>query len=226
VRSRGPSPASSRSARQLRREAVCVRLGWEERPIVPDEACPEQQGAHLLLVEVRAAMLSTDLTAQLVLVGPTKQSSRAARGLIDELAIGAAGTCLGVHTDVPDLFGPTHTFTFSSLYEGLGGAVVESLGVKVPIVASDVPAAREVLGGTYPWFMPIGDSIALSQAVIQVPYWSADAEDVAAGRRTRFHEQCQMRAAVVGMDRLYRDVGASVQARRRHRLARAPRVRV
>jgi glycosyltransferase involved in cell wall biosynthesis len=171
-------------------------------------------------------MLSTNSTVQLVLVGRTERSSRAARGWIDELSIGAAGTCLGVHTDVPDLFTAAHTFTFTSLHGGLRGAVVESVGVKVPIIASDVPAAREVLGDTYPWLVPIGDSIALCQALIQVPDGGADAEDVAAGRRTRFHEQCQLKATAVGMDRLYRDVGASVQARRRHRLARTPRVRV
>ena len=171
-------------------------------------------------------MLSTNSTAQLVLVGPIKRSSRAAKGWIEELGIGAAGTCLGVHTNVPDLLTAAHTFALSSLYEGLGGAVVESVGVKVPGVASDVPAAREVLGGTYLWVVPIGDSIALSQALIQVPDGGAGAEGVAAGQRTRFHEQCQLKAAVAGMGRLYRDVGASVQDRRRHRLARTPRVRV
>jgi glycosyltransferase involved in cell wall biosynthesis len=223
---RGRSAQALGVRSSCRREAVRSRLGWEDHPIVLNVARQEPQKGHLLLLEAMAGVLKAHPTAQLVLVGRTGRSSRAIEDRIAELGIGAAVTYLGVRTDVPDLLAAADVFAFSSLHEGLGGAVVEAAGVGVPVVAFDVPAIREVLGETYPWLVPIGDPIALSRAVIQVLKKDADLEDVVAAQRKRFHEQYELDTAVAGMSRLYRDVGMTVQSRRWRRIARTPRVRV
>jgi glycosyltransferase involved in cell wall biosynthesis len=36
-------------------------------------------------------------------------------------------------------------FAFPSVYEGLGGAVIEAMALGLPIVCSDIPALREVV---------------------------------------------------------------------------------
>lgn len=52
---------------------------------------------------------------------------------------------LGHREDVPDLLAAADLFVFLSLWEGLGGAVIEAMALGLPVVASDIPALREVL---------------------------------------------------------------------------------
>ena len=48
--------------------------------------------------------------------------------------------------DVLDLLGISDVFVFPSLYEAMPMALVEAMGMGLPIVAADIPAMREVLG--------------------------------------------------------------------------------
>jgi glycosyltransferase involved in cell wall biosynthesis len=52
---------------------------------------------------------------------------------------------LGQRDDVPDILAAADVFVFPSLYEGLGGSVIEAMGLGLPIVASDTPALRELV---------------------------------------------------------------------------------
>ena len=52
---------------------------------------------------------------------------------------------LGHREDVPDLLAAADLFVFPSVYEGLGGAVIEAMALALPVVASDIPAMREVV---------------------------------------------------------------------------------
>lgn len=54
---------------------------------------------------------------------------------------------LGYRPDISEVVLPAcDVFAFPSRYEGFGGAVLEAAAVGLPIVASDLPALREVLG--------------------------------------------------------------------------------
>jgi glycosyltransferase involved in cell wall biosynthesis len=52
---------------------------------------------------------------------------------------------LGHRSDVPELLAAADVFAFPSLYEGLGGSVIEAMAMGLPVVASDIPALREVV---------------------------------------------------------------------------------
>jgi glycosyltransferase involved in cell wall biosynthesis len=52
---------------------------------------------------------------------------------------------LGHREDVPELLCAADVFVFPSLFEGLGGAVIEAMALGLPIVASRLPAIREVV---------------------------------------------------------------------------------
>jgi glycosyltransferase involved in cell wall biosynthesis len=52
---------------------------------------------------------------------------------------------LGHREDVPNLMSAADIFVFPSLYEGLGGALIEAMALELPIVASDLESIREVV---------------------------------------------------------------------------------
>ena len=52
---------------------------------------------------------------------------------------------LGHRDDVPDLMTAADLFVFPSLYEGLGGALIEAMALSLPIVASRIPVFEECL---------------------------------------------------------------------------------
>lgn len=55
-------------------------------------------------------------------------------------------------------------FCFSSLWEGFGGALIEAMAAGLPIVASDIPPHREVIGDAG-MFVPPGDIGKLTDAL-------------------------------------------------------------
>jgi glycosyltransferase involved in cell wall biosynthesis len=52
---------------------------------------------------------------------------------------------LGFRDDLPDLLSASDLFVFPSLWEGLGGAVIEAMALGIPIVATDLEPVREVV---------------------------------------------------------------------------------
>jgi glycosyltransferase involved in cell wall biosynthesis len=60
-------------------------------------------------------------------------------------------------------------FAFTSLWEGLGFALIEALAVGVPAVSTDCPSGpREILGnGRYGPLVPVGDHEALAAAMLE-----------------------------------------------------------
>jgi glycosyltransferase involved in cell wall biosynthesis len=55
-------------------------------------------------------------------------------------------TFTGFRNDVDRYLAAGDAFVFPSYYEGLGGALIEGLASKLPVVCSDLPVLREVMG--------------------------------------------------------------------------------
>ena len=87
--------------------------------------------------------------------------------LAGELGVAGAVEFLGTRGDVPELLGAADLFLFSTTRrEGLGSVLLEALAAELPVVASDVPACRELLaGGRWGRLVPPADSAALAEAV-------------------------------------------------------------
>jgi len=57
----------------------------------------------------------------------------------------------------------SHVMIISSIMEGGAHVVSEAIAIGIPIIASDIPGNRGLLGDTYPGYYPVGDRVALSQ---------------------------------------------------------------
>jgi glycosyltransferase involved in cell wall biosynthesis len=69
---------------------------------------------------------------------------------------------------VPEILGQSDIFVFSTTrQEGLGTVLLEAMAAGLPVIASDVPACREVLAdGRWGALVAPGDAGALAAAVI------------------------------------------------------------
>jgi len=66
--------------------------------------------------------------------------------------------------DLPDLYAGAAALVFPSLAEGFGLPVLEALAAGAPVIASDLPALREV-GETLASYVPPGDQDALAEGM-------------------------------------------------------------
>lgn len=102
----------------------------------------------------------------------------------DELGIGDVVEFLGMRTDVPELLGESDLFVFSTTpQEGLGSVLLEAMAAEVPIIASDVPACREVLvGGEHGILVTPADAEALEATLLRAIRTSAATGNLVASR--------------------------------------------
>jgi glycosyltransferase involved in cell wall biosynthesis len=209
-RGRRVSSLGTRSG--ARRARVRADLGWGDEPVILNVARQEPQKGHRSLLSAVASVRATFPAVRLVLVGRQGRSSDEIRSLITRLGLEGTVQDLGSRGDVPDLLSAADAFAFSSLYEGLGGAVVEAAGVGVPVAAFAIPAVEEVLGPEHPWLVRPGDVAGFASAIVEILNGGGHVDRVAARQRARFLERYELERCVEDMMELYRDVARAAGA--------------
>jgi glycosyltransferase involved in cell wall biosynthesis len=132
-----------------------------EAPAWPEGASPRllavgrlaPQKGHRYLVGAMPTVLRRHPAAHLVVAGAGPLEG-ALRALVDRLELGEAVTLAGVRSDVPSLLAAADAFVLPSLWEGAAGALVEAMGLGVPVAVTDDPALREVAAGDAAYFPP------------------------------------------------------------------------
>lgn len=115
---------------------------------------------------VRAVAQMADLT--LVSAGPATPYAASVLRLAGELGISDRVEVRG-YVDEPALralYAGASALIFPSRYEGFGLPPLQALAARLPVVASDIPVVREVLGDCA-FFAPPGDARAFADALRQ-----------------------------------------------------------
>jgi glycosyltransferase involved in cell wall biosynthesis len=165
---RGRDPRRLGVRDDQRRSAVREGLGFDKTTeLVLTVGRHEYQKGQSHLLAAFARVSKDRPAAILIVAGRQGNASNHIRSLSEELGLGNRVQFLGHRSDVPDLMVAADVFVFPSLWEGLGGVLIEALALEVPIVSSDIDATREVVGedGSSGILVPPGDVDALAAAI-------------------------------------------------------------
>jgi glycosyltransferase involved in cell wall biosynthesis len=208
---RGRDPDRLGVPSAARRLATRRALGWaSDDEVIVTVGRHEFQKGHRYLLEAAARLLPTRPRLRVIVAGRRGNASADVEALRRSLHLGDQVRLLGHRDDVPNLLAAADLFVFPSLYEGFGGALIEAMALGLPIVASDVPAIREVVEeGRNAVLVPRGDPHALAGAIGALLDRAEQREAFGRASRRRFEERFTLESVVPQMVELYRSVAAS-----------------
>ena len=194
------------------RAAMHVR---DDQPVVLSVGRQEYQKGQQHLIHAFERVAETRPQAVLWIAGREGAASSDLRAAVAASSAPERILLLGHRADVADLLCAADVFAFPSLYEGLGGAVLEAMALECPIVASDLAPLREYLtDGHSALLTPPGDAVALAERID----WVIDDRTLSA-RLTReaadaFAERFDLADVNRQMAKLYARVAQARLARR------------
>ena len=195
---RGRDPARlgrrTEERRRLTRESLSI---GPDVPLLLTVGRHEYQKGQIHLIDAFASILSRQPSAVLLVAGREGNATGALHRKAHETGVSDCVRFLGHRPDVGDLMVAADVFVFPSLWEGLGGVLIEALALEVPIVSSDLSATREVVGGdgSSGILVAPGDAIALASAIESL------LDDPELRRRTVMHSRKRFETEFLLADR-------------------------
>jgi glycosyltransferase involved in cell wall biosynthesis len=222
-RGRDPERLGSPGPERLRAARRQLGLADDDEVIV-NVARREFQKGQKYLLRATGILASTRPRLVVVVAGREGGASGELSELSDRLQLGGRVRFLGHRDDVPNVLAAGDVFAFPSLYEGLGGALIEAMALRLPIVASRLPALREVVeDGRSGLLVKPASPTALAAALARV----LDDRTLASalGRRGRevFLERFTIERSAERMINLYHRVTAKCGRSQRYHFSTAHR---
>lgn len=146
----------------------------------------------------------SDPAVRVVLVGRGAEEARL-HALAVSLGLGMRAVFPGEIVDAARLFPAFDVYAAPSAKEGLPLAVLEAMALGVPVLASDIPAHREVLGSASPGLVagtPAGFAAALGELLADREARAA----LGAEQRTRARSEFDARHTLAGVEAVYGEV--------------------
>ena len=189
-------------ARVLDRWDARAALGLEQSARVIGCVARFDEVKRLDLVLRAAASITPPAVVALVGGGPEEARLRAVAA---EVGLGPRARFAGEVAEAARLFGAFDVFAAPSRKEGLPLAVVEAMALGVPVVASDIPAHREVLGPGSAGLVE-GTVEGFARRLGEVLTDAGLRERLAAENRTRARSELDARDMLSALEGVYRRV--------------------
>jgi glycosyltransferase involved in cell wall biosynthesis len=201
----GSGPASAEARRQAR-----LTFGVSETDeVIVSVGRQEYQKGQRFLVEAMAEVVARRPKAILLIAGRPGRQSDLLEETCRAAGFGERVRMLGHRNDVPALLASADLFVFPSLYEGLGGALIEAMAAGLPIVASKIPAIECVVeDGRNARLVERGNSRALAAAIIDLLENDTQARAFARRSRGIFDERFTLDRCTARMIDFYRRLAA------------------
>ncbi|HEV7524744.1 MAG TPA: glycosyltransferase, partial [Acidimicrobiia bacterium] len=164
-RGRDPEELGRRDA--TRRKSIRAALGaGDTDEVVLALGRHEYQKGFDVLIAAFEQLRRDRAGARLFIAGRDGSVSPQLRAAVQAAGLGDAVEFLGFRSDVPELFCGADLFVSASRWEGSPGSVIEAMALEAPIVATGIPAVREVLGDSDAAVLaPPDDATALALAM-------------------------------------------------------------
>ena len=211
---RGRDPARLGHPGAARRGETRRRLGLDEdHEVVLSVGRQEYQKGQRYLLEAVERLAPQRPRLVALVVGRGGQASAELDRLRDRPELRDRVRFLGHRHDVPDILAAADVFAFPSLFEGLGGVLIEAMALEVPIVASDLPPVRDVVEGRAALLVPAAVPQDLATAITRVLDDRTAARAMGRAGREIFERRFTLERSTVRMIELYRRLAASRSAR-------------
>ena len=167
---RGRNPDRLGEPGSQRRRSARLALGLrDDDEVVVTVGRQEFQKGQRYLLEAVVALAPRRPHLRLLIAGRRGASSPELDRLLAIPELAGRVQVLGHREDVPDLLAASDLFAFPSLLEGLGGSVLEAMAMGLPIVASDLPAIREIVEpGENALLVPVAAADELAEAIDRI----------------------------------------------------------
>ena len=214
---RGRDPNRLGSASEARRIRARRFLALDdEAEVVVCLGREDYQKGHRYLLEATASLARSRPRLVTVVAGRRGVESDALDRDLDRFGLRDRFRRLGHRDDAPEILAAADVFVFPSLVEGLGGSLIEAMALGLPVVASDLPAIREVVEDRRNATLVAsksGDAIAAAVAALL----DADLLRANYGQRSRaiFEERFTLERSTAGMANLYRRLVTDSRSRPR-----------
>lgn len=185
--------------RQMARMALNIS---PEAPVIVNVGRHEFQKGQRDLVRAFSVVHERMPASRLITVGRTGNATRDLHALVDSLGLTSSVTFLGHREDVPDLLCAADVFAFPSLFEGIGGAALEAMALRLPIVTTPTMEGT-VHHDQTALVVPAGDYKALAEgilALLRTPAWG---ERLAAAAERAFEQRFALEPASQKLIELY-----------------------
>lgn len=201
---RGRDPGALGRRTDERRIGVRAGLGLDpEQPVVLAVGRQEWQKGHDTLIAATAALARRWPDLTVLVAGREGNRSAALRAAATQAGVADRVRLLGFRDDVADLLAAADVFAFPSRWEGLGSTLLEAMALETPIVASDLPAVREILADTQARLVAPSNQAILADAIADCLTDPAAAAQRVRSARQRFLAEFTVEASARGMVRFY-----------------------
>lgn len=146
--SRGRKENTYLEQRDELRSSLCKKLGLDSnKPIFIHVGRQEFQKAHIDIL--KAIMIADDSLStqgvQFLFCGRNGNASELIDEFLNDHKLKTRISFLGHRSDIYKLLVASDVFVFPSLFEGLGGSLIEAQAAGLPIICSDIPVFQEVI---------------------------------------------------------------------------------
>lgn len=154
---------------RVSRAAIRERLEFGDHFVFVSVGRQEFAKGHIQLLQAMNELVkgsSGPVAAKLVFLGREGSRSKELKRYVEAHDLSAYVSFLGFRSDVEEILVAADAFAFPSYYEGLGGALVEALSAGLPVICSDLPVLKEVVGSEDgALFVETGNYQSLAQAM-------------------------------------------------------------